>query len=236
MTDEKEQLGTTMTDIVAAMARGGLGAIPLAGSVMAEIFDITIPNQRMDRVCNFVLKLNERINTIELEALKSNKYFVDLLEDGVRQATKSLTEERNAHIANFISTNRDINEAEYSIKKKLLRILEELTDDDIEILKYFENRWSSQVREKKYTGHLLPQASYDALSDEEKYKYRMRTEAWDTHVHSLVQLRLLEAERELPNIDNTNRHLDRKTGLPKVTGHKITHLGKLLLSAIAEKL
>ena len=54
-----KQLDNNKADLAAITARASLGAIPVAGSFLAEIAGTLIPNQRIDRIAKFVNELND---------------------------------------------------------------------------------------------------------------------------------------------------------------------------------
>ncbi len=144
-----------------ALTKGIAGAIPFAGPIISEIISTIIPNQRIDRIAKFLEFLDQKISRIEQETLKKDKYFVDLFEDCLIQATRALSEKRNRYIAIFLSKSKNLDEATYSAKKKLLHILEELTDQDIDLLKSIKNPLQ---RDNSFYGG-LSYGSYQRLSD-----------------------------------------------------------------------
>ena len=109
---KKNNLDNSKVDIGAAVAKSIAGAIPFAGTAVNELLSNVIPNQRIDRIATFVAELEKRINKSEQKVLNNNKYFVDLFEDAIVQATRSLTEDRNRYIAVFLSNNKNISEFE----------------------------------------------------------------------------------------------------------------------------
>jgi hypothetical protein len=224
------------TDIAVAVSRAVIGSIPVAGAALAEIISIVIPNQRMDRVADFVSKLEDRISDVEQRVLTSNKYFVDLLEDSILQATKSLSEERNEYIAIFLSKNREISEKDYSIKKKLLHILEEMTDEDVEILRSMRESWYQRTA-RNYVVPMQTIAVVNNYTKEEKYLYEMAVASWDAHINSLERLGLVRVKREIPHSLEQSTgvgHIDNETGLPKITDYVISDIGKVLLQSIED--
>ena len=100
--EQPKELDNLRVDSVVSLEKGIVGAIPLGGPLFAEIIGMTIPNQRVDRIVAVLKILDERLSSFEKEQLRSNKYALDLFEDGMQQAARSLTEERNKYIAIFI--------------------------------------------------------------------------------------------------------------------------------------
>ena len=231
------ELDNQPVDIRASLYKGIAGAIPVAGPIISEIISSIIPNQRIDRIALFLKQLNERINALEQEELKNNQYFIDLFEDGVIQASRALSDKRNTYLAVFLSKSININKSNYTSKKKLFHILQELTDQDIIILKEIkdEGHWKTAV---KYTAPSISIGDYEKLTNEEKYEHDLYNSLWDSHINTLERFNLIAAEREKLNIEygieNINDHLDEETGLPKITGYTYTILGKSLLNSITE--
>lgn len=232
ISDNKEiDLTPNITDLSTALAKGMFGATPIAGPMIAEMVAVIVPNQRLDRVIDFIQQLEKRVSATELDNLKDNIYFVDLLEHAVEQSIKSLSPDRNQYLAAFIENNRNVSESNYSVKKKLCQTLEELTDDDIEMLRskqnpFYESRFKSIGR--------LTIGQYDEMSDLEKYEYDLAQTSEDAHLNALERSKLISAEHMIPEKDDRdiNDHIDRDTGLPEITGYKLTDLGSVLLKSI----
>ena len=87
-------LGETWRDRAVGLAKGGVGLIPVAGGIFAELVGMVIPNQRMERLEDYVRRLNERLdaeNEAEARERLSKPEAVDLFEDGATQAVRALT-------------------------------------------------------------------------------------------------------------------------------------------------
>ena len=107
-------LNMQKVDYVLSAAKAALSCIPFAGSLLTELAGTIIPNQRIDRIANFAKSLETRISRIEQDFVNNqlkDESFTDLLEEGLRQAARSLTDERREYIAALISnslTSKDI--------------------------------------------------------------------------------------------------------------------------------
>lgn len=232
---KKDSLDISKVDIGAAVAKSIAGAIPFAGPAVSELLSNVIPNQRIDRIANFVVELEQRISKSEQEALNGNKYFVDLFEDAIVQATRSLTEERNKYIAVFLSNNKSISEFDFSINKKILHVLEELTDKDIEILKSFRDVWYSRTYQK----YCIPRetiGTVKSFTEEERYRYDLAIASWGAHLNTLERLKLIQAKHKMPpdDPDVSQDYLDEETGIAEIDEYHISDLGKVLLTSIGE--
>src|SRR5690606_19834063 len=113
---------------------------------------------------------------------------------------KSLSEQRNRYIAIFLSNNKNINEDDFSIKKKLLHALEELTDADIDILKSFQEHRSNDAY-YKYGAQAQTIGYVRGLNEEDLYEYELSQAAWDAHLNSLENAKLIRAIHKMPPDD-----------------------------------
>lgn len=81
MTNSNEQtLVSRPIDLVTSVVKGAIGAVPIAGPLLAEIAGTLIPNQRVDRLAKYAETLGERLASIEettLRALLTNENFTD---------------------------------------------------------------------------------------------------------------------------------------------------------------
>src|SRR5262249_48890104 len=121
-------------DYVASAVRSMVGAVPFAGSLLSEIAGTIIPNQRLDRVVKFAEALEAKLAALEQDFVRSqltNENFTDLMEEGLRQAARSLSDERRAHIATLISKSLDSAGVGYAESRHFLRVLGEMNDVEI---------------------------------------------------------------------------------------------------------
>lgn len=140
--DEKksESLELQTTDYVASAAKAALGAVPFAGSLLAELAGTVIPNQRIDRIVKFAKTLETRMCRIEQDFIKAqlkDESFTDLMEEGLRQAARSLTDERREYIAALISNSLSSQDIRYHESKHLLKLLDELNDVEVIWLRFY---------------------------------------------------------------------------------------------------
>lgn len=229
----KDDLDIKREDILATSWKSVAGAIPIAGPALAEIVSSIIPNQRFDRVVKFLRELDDRLTNVEAKALKENRLAIDLFEDAAVVASRALTDIRNKYVVSFVKSSVLTKPSDYDIKKKLLYILQELTDRDIEILRSIQVR-GHQVTESENYPDYLTETSFRRLSEPEKMDYYAKQEVWPLHILTLERSGLLKAHREEQDVDNTNRHVDVETGLPRVSFYETSKLGNIFLSTIYE--
>ena len=138
MSEQLPSLTTNAVDWTAVAAKGGLGAIPVVGSLAAELVGSIIPNQRMDRIVHFLELLEVRVKDLEkskLDGRKSDPQFVDIMEDAFFQASRAVSEDRLEHIANVVAKGLSADELNYAEAKQMLWLLGQLNDIEIVILR-----------------------------------------------------------------------------------------------------
>ena len=128
---KKVSLQSDTSDYVTSAAKAALGTVPFIGSLLAELAGTVIPNQRIDRIVKFAQALENRLSNLEEEFIRSqisDEQFTDLLEEGLRQSARSLTDKRRDYIAAIIASSLSPQDIEYIESKHLLRILGEIND------------------------------------------------------------------------------------------------------------
>ncbi len=96
-------LDTNYVDRLASVAKGISGICPLIGPIASEVIGNIIPNQRLDRVASYLSSLEKIIHDIDsrTERLESNlkrPEGVDIFEEGMIQAARSVSSERQEKI------------------------------------------------------------------------------------------------------------------------------------------
>ena len=137
MRDDLEQ---DKTDVLVVAAKSVLGAVPFAGPILSEIIGNVIPNQRVDRIAKYLKKLDERLSRIDRKKIDnalSSEEGIDLFEEGFVQASRSLTDERRKYISNVVANGVDNETIEYLESKFILKLLQELNEQEIIWLRFF---------------------------------------------------------------------------------------------------
>lgn len=135
-------VSTSRADLAAALARGAAGGIPFVGGLVAEIVNSVIPNQKLDRVANFAGILAEELGALQVqhavleERLRSSEGS-DLLEEGIVQASRATSGERQRRVARIVAVGLSDDVLRYDRTRKLLAILNALTDSEILLLVYY---------------------------------------------------------------------------------------------------
>ncbi len=136
----KNELQHNVNDYAALTLKAALGVIPLAGPALSELIGYVYPNQREERLIKFVKTLADKISHLEEAFIASqikDETFNDLVEDGLRQATRALSDERHEYIASIIANSLSSEDIEYQESKHFMRILGELTDIEIIWLRFY---------------------------------------------------------------------------------------------------
>lgn len=229
---DQPNLGNTSTDVIVSLTKGGVGAIPVIGSLIAEIVGNVIPNQRVDRISEFVRLLDERLRQIEQSVL-DDKFrepaVVDLLEDAFLQAARATSHERLEHIANVVANGMSDEELKEAEAKRMLWLLGQLNDSEIIILRSRlvmtrEDVDADAEFRSRHAELLAPDTTVMGSSEEEFEEAALKA-SYRQHLHDLglLRQRYKKPKRgELPEFDE-------KTGTMKASGSDVTRLGKMFL-------
>ncbi len=234
MTDTKKDpppLGSTGRDTGVALIKGAVGMVPMAGSMLAEIVSVLIPEQRVERLEAYVRHLNDRLNDIdadELKRLASKPEAIDLFEDGAHQAAKALSDERRQRIAELVASGIKGDEAAQLESKRLLTLLNEVDDAQLIILSSHSHTHSrSQEFYERNAAVLEPVRAHLGSSQDELDKDTM----FRLNRDHLIRLGLLRPRFQQPRRGEMPE-FDRDTGMMKTSGRELTPLGRLLLRRI----
>ena len=169
----------------------------------AEILCSVIPNQRMDRITQFMKLLETRIGKIEGEILEqcvSDENSIDLIEEGIWQVARSLSDERREYIATLVANGISSEEIEHSQSKQLLRIVSELSDVEILWLRFYLDPAIGRDHEftEKHSNIFEPVAANLRSTRKEMDKATLQK----SYKEHLVSLRLLD-EKKLGHYETT---------------------------------
>lgn len=227
--EKSTELAQKPVDYVTSAAKATLGLVPFAGSLLAELAGTLIPNQRIDRLTKFAEALEEKLASIQQDFIRaqlSNENFTDLVEEGLRQAAQSLTDERREHIASIIATSLSSEDIEYLESKHLLQILGEINDIEVVWLRSYLNPTigGDQEYREKHKDLLRPIPAHMGAQQGVLDK-RTLQESYKDHLSRLGLLRpkyRVDRKTGLPEFDSSS-------GLMKIQGYELTSLGRLLL-------
>lgn len=217
------------SDFLAQLAKSGLGAIPLAGSLLSEVASSLIPNQRIDRIVKFAEKLEEKLTKLDESYIRTqltNENFVDVLEEGIIQAAKSLSEERREYISAIIANGLSNKEVKFNETRHFLKLLGEINDVEVILLRFYlvPTIGGDKKFRKKHETIIMGKPVTIGSPQIEKDKETIKL----TYKEHLASINLLQREYE-SDIDTGERVIDNFTHAPKIKGYSITPMGKLLL-------
>jgi oligoendopeptidase F len=213
MNDVDKSLAVQTTDYVVSAAKAALGAVPFAGSLLSELAGTIVPNQRIDRIVKIAKVFDQRLAKLEQQFVLSelrNEEFSDLLEEGLRQAAHSLSEERREYISSLISSSLSSEDIAYQESKHLLRILDEINDVEIIWLRFFLHPIMGGDEEfrSKHKEVLKPISRVMGASQTVLDKGTLQ-ESYKEH---LIQLNLLERKDKSFRLTSLGRLLLREIG------------------------
>jgi len=232
MSKPNNQLDNNKSDWAAIAAKASLGAIPIAGSFLAEIAGVLIPNQRIDRIAKFVNELNRQLENMPEEVIKRlriNEQFIDLVEESLIRASRASSEARRKYILNIVQNGISDDSADMNNAKYLLLLLSEINDNEVIWLRYYHERTindKSQFREL-HRNVLEPVQVYMGSSKEERRQGAIQ----DSYKEHLERLGLIKHNIRM-NKDLGVPEYDTFTNKPKVSYSQTTTLGNMLLDSI----
>lgn len=224
---------TNVFDLIAALTKASASLLdPNMGPYLAELVGMVIPNQKIDRLIKYVVVLDKRLAHLEKEPLREqnkDETFTDLMEEGLRQASQSLSDERREYIASLVANGIASTEIEYYESKHLLRLLGELNDIELILLRVYFNPEFGRDEEfrEKHQNVLSP--NFQSM-DQDEIAYD-KGAIHDSYKEHLSQIGFLTKKLKL----------DQKTGLPvidrwsggfEISDYIITRLGRLLLRRV----
>ena len=191
---DSKALDTRSADYVATALRAVMGSVPIVGPLFGELAGVVVPNQRMERIAKFAEELDRRLRVFEaaddITGWLGNEHFADLLEEGIRQAARSLSDDRRQYLAALVVNSLTTQDIEYSESRHLLRMLNELSDVEIIWLRFYLDRtW--EFSERHQNALAPPQASM-ASPRNERDKAAHKTALQDSYKEHLCLLGLVE--------------------------------------------
>lgn len=219
-------------DNISAVLKGIIGMAP-AGSILAEIVGIVIPNQRLSRFERLLRVLIAKIASLEEDKVREkvkSPYFIDLLEEGSLQAVRAISEERIEYIASILKNGISAEESDLIGYKAMLLILGQLNDIEIITLKYYGLYTSQGLQQEYWRKHseVLMSPTPHMGSDQDEVD---KNTIHQTYKDTLVRTKLLRQTFKKPKKGQLPE-FDERTGMIATSGYSITPLGKLLLRHI----
>lgn len=230
---EEERSGSTR-EVGAAFLKSLAGYAPFVGPILGEAIGVVIPSQKLERLYIFAQVLEDRVKYLEEDTARlkmQSEEFTDLMEDGLIQASRAMTDERRGYIASLLKNSITHDELGHVEKKKLLALLGELNDAEIITLK-FHSLSSSEDRSafaKRHGAVLAPVERHFGAPQENIDRGALQ----DSYRSKLMEVGLLTPAYKRQEKGKVPE-FDERTGRLKATSFRVTGLGELLLRFIDE--
>ena len=228
---ESPPLGENDHDRLVALTKGAVGFVPFVGSLLAEVISFVVPNQRFERLEEYVRRLNERLSPIEASELRArlaSPDAIDLFETGGNQAARALSSDRRERIAEVVANGIKGSEAERLESKRLLALMNEIDDDQMIVLASYSYTYSRD--DDFYERHSVvltsPRAHFGSPQDELD-----RAVMYQLNRQHLARLGVLKSRIQRPATGKP-LEIDPDTGMAKSSGYELTPLGRILLRRI----
>lgn len=210
------KLDATSTDYLVSVAKGVMGAVPVIGALAGEAIGTLVPAQRLDRVVDYLkrleLEVTNRLNQFEKNLKRPEG--LDVFEEGLLQAARAVNSERKDRLARLVARSLTADEIEYAESRKLLNLFRELTDPEIIWLLFFS------------MNPTLGKGPHSELMDKHPEVLNPVSR----------EMGLPQAERDRAAIQDSYKNTLARLGLiePGGRSYKITPLGRLMVRYIAE--
>lgn len=131
-----DELKPNRRDRLVSVAKATAAAVPFFGGVISELLTETIPELRFDRAVTFIRELDKELQRIgsRLESVERKlrtEQGIDLLEEGLLQASRSVSHDRSQRLARLVARSLEGEELEYEQARSLLNLYRDLTDPEI---------------------------------------------------------------------------------------------------------
>jgi hypothetical protein len=218
-------------DYVTSGVKAGLGLVPFAGSLLSEIAGSVIPRQRVDRIADFAVQLEDRIRHLEVAAVTSqldDEEFTELVEEALRQASRATTQDRRSYLASLVANSLTSDAIKHAESRHLMRLLGELNDVEVLWLRFFEVPTTTGDEEfrRLHEDVFEPRPAYMNSSAEE-FDQQALQESYKAH---LIQLGLVN--QKLATDRDGNPEVDVFSDGFKFKGVRTSRLGNLMLRSI----
>ncbi|MEL0620994.1 hypothetical protein [Psychrobacter proteolyticus] len=200
------QLDLNSKDRLVSVAKAVAGTIPYVGTLISEILDNVVPNLRFERIVVFLQELDSKVSQVDekLECFKVNlasEEGVDLLEEGMLQASRSISRERKERLASILEKSLSRENLKYEESRKILNIFRELTDPEIIWLIYYslEPRLGKGPHSdwvEKHPDVLKPiSKTITGLNEELENEQLEKAALQDSYKETLLRFGLVEASK-----------------------------------------
>ena len=217
-------LNENKTDYITSVLSGVLGTVPMAGSLLSEAITQIIPNQRMDRVVNFIKELAIELEKqkIDIEKLKQKiegKYeYGAYFTNCIRYLSNDVYEEKINYYKKLCFSGLIGDEKNLIHCERVLHILSDLDFYEIQYLRYY---YDPRMAPTDMMKDVFSKIGFDILFP--LYNMGMNEEQIIEETYKQVTLNNLVKNGLLQKKTNS------RTGIEK---YEITTLGRMILKKI----
>lgn len=194
-----DELSPNRRDRLVSVAKVAAAAVPFVGAVISELLTETIPELRFDRAVTFIRELDQELRRLgarveDVERNLRSEQGIDLLEEGVLQASRSVSSERKLGLARLVARSLGVEELKYEQARTLLGLYRDLTDPEIIWLLYYSmnpvlapgphRQWIEQHPE------VLMPISKEMGAPQEQYERAAMQELWKENLERFGLIRL----------------------------------------------
>lgn len=132
-------------DIAYIITKAGIGSVPVIGAAASELLGLIVTPPLEKRRSEWMLEVGERLKKLEatkgvdLESLKNNKIFIDIVIQTTQLAIKTSEEEKIKIYQNVILNSLENQDPDLSEIQIFLNLIEAFTVWHIRLLLLFDN-------------------------------------------------------------------------------------------------
>ncbi|MCB0711731.1 MAG: hypothetical protein KDD67_05340 [Ignavibacteriae bacterium] len=222
-----QELDNNSIDDVVSVFKVAANFIPAVGPLISELLN-KIPGQRIDRICSMLKSLREQVDKLDegvQERMKTSE-FSSLIEEAIKQAADSSSEERLNYIISILKNSLTDEEIEVQDTKHLMSLLNRINDSEVIWLKWWLLRPYNKFDEFYLTHEKVLSGTNPSIVATKKEHERAVIKK--SYLEHLAQLGLL---KRLYKRQSTIEDFE-KVDPQDVIGYDNTDLGKLLLKRI----
>lgn len=222
---DKKKLNESKTDVIASVLSATVSNIPIVGSFGSEIISRLIPNQRMDRVVNFISDLSDELDKLkvsvdDLKHIYSNYSYGAFTYRCLNNVVNEVYEEKIKYYKKLCVDGLTNEEKELYQTERVLKIFSDMDYYEVLYLKFYY--YSLYINYDKLE---QIQKELGFISLKPMYSFDMEQDKIDNETYKQITLNNL-VNKGLLNIDV------KGTNKIKQENYKITQLGILILKKI----
>lgn len=198
-----DDLKSNRTDALIILGKSVIGAAPVVGPVLSEVLGVLIPNQRLDRIVEFVTllekKISDRLTIEDFKALCKSEEVVDIIEDSLFNVARAISEDRRKYITHLLAQGLSQDQFEHANAKKMLRLLDQLTDEELIFLKFYSLDPMMHGGEPNDADHFYEKhlPTLEPALDEAGSKSMYRASLQSSYRENLTSLGLIDERKKI---------------------------------------